>query len=94
MHVHYISLSLVPVDGKRRVSLYPLRGSLYCWSVDTLCFLCLQKMTHLQSSDLPECRVRRERERGREGGRGRGREREGGRGREREGGRGREEKER
>ena len=63
-------LLLVPVDGKRRVSLSSQRIPLLLECGH--CSLCLQKMSHLQSSDLPcpQCRVRRVKERGREGERG------------------------
>ena len=82
-----VSLSLVPVDGKRRVSLSSQWIHLLLECGHSFCSLCLQKMAHLQSSDLPcpQCRVRREeqkereREGGREGERKGGRETEGGR---------------
>ena len=79
-------LLLVPVDGKRRASLSSQRIPLLLECGHSFCSQCLQKMSHLQSSDLPcpQCSVRRER--GREGGEGgeEEREREGGRGKERE----------
>ena len=65
-------LLLVPVDGKRRASLSSQRIPLLLECGHSYCSHCLQKMSHLQSSDLPcpQCRVRREREReGRERGR-------------------------
>ena len=65
-------LLLVPVDGKRRASLSSQRIPLLLECGHSYCSQCLQKMSHLQSSDLPcpQCRVRRGREGG-EGGRGR-----------------------
>ena len=65
-------LLLVPVDGKRRVSLSSQRIPLLLECGHSYRSLCVQKMSHLQSSDLPcpQCRVRREKERGREGERG------------------------
>ena len=72
-------LLLVPVDGKRRASLSSQRIPLLLECGHSYCSHCLQKMSHLQSSDLPcpQCRVRRERGReGREGGRARERKRE------------------
>ena len=71
-YYYYYYYYLVPVDGKRRASLSSQRIPLLLECGHSYCSQCLQKMSHLQSSDLPcpQCRVRRGREGG-EGGRGR-----------------------
>ena len=80
-YYYYYYYYLVPVDGKRRASLSSQRIPLLLECGHSFCSHCIQKMSHLQSSDLPcpQCRVRRERE----GGRG-GREEERGKEKERE----------
>ena len=77
-YYYYYFFFLVPVDGKRRVSLSSQRIPLLLECGHSYCSQCLQKMSHLQSSDLPcpQCRVRREREGGREEERGKEKERE------------------